>query len=293
MAPSPSRRILFALATSAGFERAVRRVPGGSRAAWRRLAAPYVAGETTEDALTRARELARLNLSASLDLFGERVTDPAQADAVAEAYRRLAERLADDAPPGTWLSVDLSHLGVTADARAARRRLASIAERLPDGARLQVGAEEAALTDAVLEAVHSVPEPRRLTATVQANLRRSPEDVPRLVAAGIGVRLVKGAYLEDPHAALPHGDATDLAYLRLAEQLGELNADVGLATHHGLLREACRRVLPRAPVEMLLGVRGEEASGLADAGVPVRLYVPFGPEWFRYGMRRLAEARGA
>ena len=290
MAPPLSRRILFALATSDRFERTVRGVPGGTWAAWR-VADPYVAGETTEDALTQARELARLNLSASLDLFGERVTDPTVADAVAEAYRRLADRLAE-APPGTWLSVDLSHLGLIGDANAVRRRLASIAERLPDGARLQVGAEEAAVADAVLGAVHSVPEPHRLTATIQANLRRSPEDVPRLAEAGIGVRLVKGAYLEAPGEALPFGEATDLAYLRLAEQLGELDADVQLATHDGLLREACRRVLPRAPVEMLLGVRGAEARALAAAGVPVRLYVPFGPQWFRYGMRRLAEARG-
>jgi proline dehydrogenase len=289
---SPSRRILLALATSSRFERAVRGVPGGSQAAWRLVAGGYVAGATTEDALARAAELARVNIAASLDLFGERVEDPIQADAVAEAYARLADRLAE-APPGTWLSVDLSHLGLTADAHAARRRLASIAERLPAGARLQVGAEEAALTDAVLGAVHSMPEPRRLTATIQANLRRSPEDLPPLAAAGIGVRLVKGAYLEGPQVALPHGEPTDLAYLRLAEQLAELEADVQLATHHGLLREACRRVLPRATVEMLLGVHAADARALAAAGVPVRLYVPFGPDWFRYGMRRLAEARGA
>jgi proline dehydrogenase len=289
---SPSRRILLALATSSRFERAVRGVPGGSRAAWRLVAGGYVAGATTEDALARAAELARVNIAASLDLFGERVEDPIQADAVAEAYARLADRVAE-APPGTWLSVDLSHLGLTADARAARRRLASIAERLPAGARLQVGAEEAALTDAVLGAVHSMPEPRRLTATIQANLRRSPEDLPPLAAAGIGVRLVKGAYLEAAQVALPHGEPTDLAYLRLAEQLAELEADVQLATHHGLLREACRRVLPRATVEMLLGVHAADARALAAAGVPVRLYVPFGPDWFRYGMRRLAEARGA
>ena len=289
---SPSRRILFALATSSRFERAVRGVPGGSQAAWRLVAGGYVAGATTEDALARAAELARVNIAASLDLFGERVEDPVQADAVAEAYARLADRLAE-APPGTWLSVDLSHLGLTTDARAARRRLAAIAERLPAGARLQVGAEEAALTDAVLGAVHSMPEPRRLTATIQANLRRSPEDLPPLAAAGIGVRLVKGAYLEGPQVALPHGEPTDLAFLRLAEQLAELEADVQLATHHGLLREACRRVLPRATVEMLLGVHAADARALAAAGVPVRLYVPFGPDWFRYGMRRLAEARGA
>ena len=255
---------------------------------WRR---PYVAGETTEDALARARELARLNLSASLDLFGERVTDPT-------AGRRGRRGIpATGGPVGGGAAGDVAQRRSVAPRshrrrRAVRRRLASIAERLPDGARLQVGAEEAAVADAVLGAVHSVPEPRRLTATIQANLRRSPEDVPRLAEAGIGVRLVKGAYLEAPGDALPFGEATDLAYLRLAEQLGELDADVQLATHDGLLREACRRVLPRAPVEMLLGVRGAEASALAAAGVPVRLYVPFGPEWFRYGMRRLAEARG-
>jgi proline dehydrogenase len=292
VAASPSRRILFALATSTALERAVRGVPGGSRAAWRLVARGYVAGETTEDALARAAELAQVNIAASLDLFGERVEDPAGADAVAEAYARLAERLAE-APRGTWLSVDLSHLGLPGDARAAHRRLASILERLPAGARLQVGAEEAALTDAVLGAIHHAPEPSRLTATIQANLRRSPGDLPPLAAAGIGVRLVKGAYIEGPREALPYGDATDLAYLRLAEQLGELEADVQLATHHGLLREAARRVLPHATIEMLLGVRAPDARALAAAGVPVRLYVPFGPDWFRYGMRRLAEARGA
>jgi proline dehydrogenase len=292
VATSPSRRILFALATSDRFERAVRSVPGGTQAAWRLVARGYLAGATTEDALARATELAQANIAASLDFFGERVEDQAEADAVAEAYARLAERL-PEAPPGTWLSVDLSHLGLTADARATQRRLASILERLPAGARLLVGAEEAALTDAVLGAIHRAPEPRRLTATIQANLRRSPSDLPPLAAAGIGVRLVKGAYLEGEREALPFGDATDLAYLRLAEQLAELEADVHLATHHGLLREAARRVLPRATVEMLLGVHAPDAHALAAAGVPVRLYVPFGPDWFRYGMRRLAEARGA
>ena len=251
------------------------------------MARPYVAGESMEDALTQARQLAELGIRASLDYFGERVTDPVLADAVAATYVRLADRL-EAAPPGTWLSVDLSHLGLSSDPRAARRRLASVVERLPHGARLQVGAEEAALADAVLGAVHSVSEPRRVTATIQANLHRSPADARRLAGAGIGIRLVKGAYVEDPRDAMPHGEATDLAFLGLAELLGELGADVQLATHHGLLREACRQFLPRAPVEMLLGVRTAEASSLAAAGIPVRLYVPFGENWFRYGMRRLA-----
>ena len=288
---SPTRRVLFALATSAAFERAIRGVPGGARAV-RRIVRPYVAGESMEDALTQARQLGQVVILTSLDFFGERVSDPAGADEVAAAYGRLADRLID-APPGTWLSVDLSHLGLFTDARGSRRRLASVVDRLRPGARLQVGAEEAAVADAVLGTVHIVAEPGRVTATIQANLRRSPEDARRLAGAAIGVRLVKGAYLERPRDAWPYGEATDLAYLRLAELLGDLHADVQLATHHGLFREACRRALPRAPVEMLLGVRGAEVRSLAAAGVSVRLCVPFGDGWFRYGMRRLVEARGA
>ena len=259
-----------------------------------RLAAPYVAGETTEDALTQARELARLNLSASLDFFGEQVTDPAQADAVAEAYRRWRIVWATDAPPGTWLSVDLSHLGIyrrcSAPPVAGSRRSPSACPTAPacrSARRRRPSPTRARRRAQRARTARGSRRPSRPTSVAV------PEDVPGLAAAGIGVRLVKGAYLEDPRDALPHGDATDLAYLQLAEQLGELDAEVHLATHHGLLREACRRVLPRAPVEMLLGVRGAEASALAAAGVPVRLYVPFGPDWFRYAMRRLAEARGA
>jgi proline dehydrogenase len=93
--------------------------------------------------------------------------------------------------------------------------------------------------------------------------------------------------------ALPYGEPTDLAYLALAHRAADLGADVSLATHHGVLREACRAALPGATIEMLLGVREDEAVRLSATGVPVRIYVPYGPDWFRYTMRRLAESRGA
>jgi proline dehydrogenase len=285
-----SRRALFALATSEQFERAVRATRLGERAAWR-LARRYVCGPEVNDALDSARRLAAAGIAASIDLFGERVADPAEADRVADRYVELAARLAD-APAGTWLSLDLSHLALAADREGARGRLERIAAALPEGARLQIGAEEAALADAIIDTILAADRRERITATVQANLRRSAGDAERLAAAGVAIRLVKGAYVEAESMAMPYGEPTDLAYLGLARRLAELGVETFLATHDAVLREACRLVLPNAPVEMLLGVRPGMARALADAGVPVRVYMPFGPEWLRYAMRRLAESRG-
>ncbi len=107
------------------------------------------------------------------------------------------------------------------------------------------------------------------------------------------VRLVKGAYVEPSERALPYGEATDIAYMHLAHQLAEADASFALATHDGLLREALLRALGPRPVEQLLGVRPEVLDELVTRGVPVRVYVPFGDDWFRYWMRRVAESRGA
>jgi proline dehydrogenase len=133
----------------------------------------------------------------------------------------------------------------------------------------------------------------RLGATVQANLRRTPADLERLVTAGVHVRLVKGAYVEPPDRALPYGEPTDIAYLRLAHQLAAADIPFSLATHDGVLREALLTALGPVPVEHLLGVRPDVLDELTARGVPVRVYIPFGDNWFRYWMRRVAESRGA
>ncbi|MFL5890982.1 MAG: proline dehydrogenase family protein, partial [Solirubrobacteraceae bacterium] len=112
----------------------------------------------------------------------------------------------------------------------------------------------------------------------------------RLAAAGVPVRLVKGAYVE--RAALPWGPETDAAYARLALELRDAEAEVRLATHDEAL---LRRVLPELPCadcELLLGVRPELAAQLRASGRRVRVYVPYGPNWFRYLMRRRAETQG-
>jgi proline dehydrogenase len=287
-----SRRLLFALATSVGFEEVVFAIPGGEQVA-HRLASRYVAGSTADDAFAIAYELAAQGVLSSIDLFGENVTDPREADDVADAYVTLAAKLAADAPAGTYLSIDLSHIGIDEPGDGARRRLDRIAAALPDGARIQVGAEQVARTDRILDAVLAVARAGGpVAATIQANLRRSVADADRLAEVGMPIRLVKGAYVETPALAHPWGDATDLAFIELAYRLHRDGATVSLGTHDPVIREALLPALTGAGVEMLLGVRPDDQKSLAARGVPVRVYVPYGDRWFRYAMRRAAESRG-
>jgi proline dehydrogenase len=289
---APSRRLLFALATSDRLERAVRRFPAGERRA-ERLASRYVAGIALEDALEVARALAEDGLASSIDYFGESVADPAEAERVAAAYVELAGRL-QRAPARTFVSLDLSHLGIDLPGDGACRRLRRIAEALPEGSRVQVGAEQAARADRVLAAVIEVAQGGApVSATLQANLHRTEADGAALAQAGVPIRLVKGAYVEDPAIAHAWGEPTDLAFVRLAHELHGAGASISLGTHDPVLREALVRALPGVGVEMLLGVRPDDARALAAGGVAVRIYVPYGDAWFRYAMRRLAESRRA
>jgi proline dehydrogenase len=287
------RSVLFRLATSERFERAVKRVPAGETAAWR-AASRYVAGRSLTDAMAAAERLLEEGHGVSVDLFGERVTDAAVANQVLEDYLALLDAL--PAPPAdVWLSVDLSHLALGSDASALADRLAAIADAVPSGRRVQVGAEEAACTDEILACVLDVAArgmADRLGATVQANLVRSPADAEALADAGVHIRLVKGAYLEAT-GAHPYGEPTDMAFLRLAFQLAERDAAWSIATHDGRLREALLLAHGPVPVEQLLGVRPETLRELPARGVPTRVYVPYGANWFRYWLRRLAESRGA
>jgi proline dehydrogenase len=289
--PGLRRRALFHLATSAAFERAVLAVPAARAHAWR-SARRYVAGEHVQDAVGVARRLDADGIGASIDLFGEGVTDPGLAARVADAYVQLAGALSAT-PPGTWLSIDLSHIAF--DAAHLRR----IAAAIPRGRLLQVGAEEPEVTDRVLDAViGTVYDGLPVAATLQANLRRSPGDAARLAAAHVPVRLVKGAYVTPPADAHPFGPETDGAYAALARQLaagygdGGRGARLALATHDDALREPLLADLPDAGCELLLGVHPERARELAARGRSVRVYVPFGSDWLRYLLRRRAESRG-
>ncbi|TDU89758.1 L-proline dehydrogenase [Kribbella voronezhensis] len=287
------RAVLFKLATNERLEQLVKGVPGGEDNAWR-AASRYVAGRTREEALEVAAAQLAKGHGISVDLFGELSEDPDDAARVVDEYLELATLL--PAPPAdAWLSLDLSHLALDADAEGAADLVARIAEALPPGRRLQIGAEDIARTDRIQQCVLNVAArglADRLGATVQANLLRSPDDIDALTAAGVHIRLVKGAYVE-PTGAHPYGEPTDIAYLRLAHQLASSKATWSLATHDGRLREAVLLSVGTVPVEQLLGVRPDVLDQLRDRDIPTRVYIPYGPAWFRYWLRRVAESRGA
>ena len=204
------RRALVRLATSERFERGVRALPGGEARAWR-SARRYFAGTSLDDAIATVHRLAAAGLHASVDLFGGGA-DHDSARRAARDYEELGARLAAGTPDTTWLSVDLSHLAFDAGL------LDAVAAAVPPGRRLQVGAEEPAHTDRVLDLVAGAADRGHpVEATLQANLPRSPADADRLAAAGVPVRLVKGAYVEP--GALPYGAPTDDAYAALARRL--------------------------------------------------------------------------
>jgi proline dehydrogenase len=285
------RRAAFALATSDRVERAVLNTPPLRALAWRQ-ATRYVAGLDEQAALASVHALGLAGLSASVDLFGENVTDAAQAEAVTARYIALAGLL--DAGAGTYVSLDCSHVGLGHDLAGCRDRVQRIARALPDGCRLQLGAEESSRADAILDVARTAADDGHpIMVTVQANLRRSAADIEDLARAQIPVRLVKGAYVESTRVAYSWGAETDAAYIQLAQRLDELGADHSLATHDPALLRQLLATREHAAIEFLLRVRTDDAHRLAQEGHRVWIYVPYGERWFRYYARRVAESIGA
>jgi proline dehydrogenase len=286
-----SRRAAFRLATSDRLEQIVM-AAGPLRGLAFRQAQRYVSGLDEQAALATTRTLEAEGLSTSIDLFGENVTDEARAEQETLRYLGLAQLLA--VHPGTYVSLDCSHLGLDEDPLACRRRVERIAAELPAGSRLQLGAEESWRVDPILDLAQSAAgEGLPIMVTVSANLGRSPRDVEVLARARVPIRLVKGAYVEPAQVAHPWGDATDRAFIELAGELDRLGADHSLATHDQAILTRLLASREGAELEFLLGVRPDDARRLARDGHRVRIYVPYGERWFRYYARRVAESIGA
>ncbi|TDC56679.1 proline dehydrogenase [Jiangella ureilytica] len=292
MIASLARRGLYALATSTELESLVRAIPPAHDLALSQ-ARRYVAGTTLDEALSTVRRLTGDGLAVSLDLFGEGAADEEALAATVDGYREAATALAG-VGGDVYLEIVPSHLGLDFGLDVCRRHVEQLVEILPAGSRLEISAEEAARTPHIVDLTVALAEAGApVLATVQANLRRSPGDVDRLLAAGVPVRLVKGAYLEPSEVAHRWGDETGVAFVKLAHRVHAGGTPPVLATHDRVLRESLLEALPGAGVEMLLGVREDDARELAGRGVPVRVYAPYGDSWFRYWMRRVAEAQGA
>jgi proline dehydrogenase len=287
-----SRTVLYRAADSPRIGTLVLHTPRLAHAA-RRAADRYLGGETIEQAVETIDRLHTEGFATAIDSFGEAVTDRNRVEETVAHYLRVNRELTHLKPPvNVW--VDLSNLGLDISTDLCLQSVGRIVETLPEGSLLQVRAHDSSRTDRILDivlrlAVDGAP----VMPTLQAHLRRSPEDAHRLIAADVPVMLVKGTTLEPRDAAYPWGEQTDLAFIRLAHELHAGGVQLAIGTHDPVLREALIATLDGIGVEMLLGVRPEDGHDLLHRGHRVRIYIPFGPDWFRYWLRRLAEARGA
>ena len=259
----------------------------------------FVAGEDVEDAVRVTRALQADGLHVSLDHLGEDTTDAADATATVEAYVRLLDRLAAEGLAArAEVSVKLTAVGLDIDpglATANALRIAAAARAA--GTTVTIDMEGSDLTDRTLAVVREVRTTHAdVGAVLQAMLHRTESDCATLAVPGSRVRLCKGAYAEHADVAFQDRGDVDASYARC---LGVLMRGPGrplVATHDPQLVElACRLAASegRSPdtweLQMLYGVRPDEQKRLVSAGHTVRVYVPYGAQWYGYLMRRLAE----
>ncbi|CAN5827937.1 proline dehydrogenase family protein [soil metagenome] len=266
----------------------------GTRAG-RRLAHRFVAGDTLVDAIDAAEKLESTGLFVSLDLLGEEVEDEDGARRAASEYLACLQLIAESGMRAN-ISVKLTQLGLNIDTGLAEEsvdRLALAAAAC--GTSVTIDMEDSRYTAATID-LYADAQSRHgnLGVCLQACLRRTPEDLVRLLPLGGHLRLCKGAYLEPEDIAFQAKDDVDAAFGRLLVALMEAaTVRPAIATHDPRLIDLTLDLAERraAPFEfqMLYGVRADEQKRLAGAGHDVRVYLPFGSAWYPYLTRRLAE----
>jgi proline dehydrogenase len=258
----------------------------------------FIAGETVEEAMAAARALETSGLTQTLDLLGESVRTMTEADTATRAYLALMDRVVE-AGIGRNVSLKLTQLGLTIDRATCVDNLRRILDR--GGAHdffVRVDMEESSYTQVTLDVFETMWQQgyRNVGIVLQACLRRSAADAARMNELGARVRLVKGAYKEPRSVAYQRKADVDAEFVEIMRLLLERGTYAALATHDPEMISAARKyasargIAPdRYEFQMLYGVRRDLQAQLRDAGHRVRVYVPFGREWFPYFMRRLGE----
>jgi proline dehydrogenase len=290
------RRVLLAASASSRLRQLITSAPRT-----RAIVDSYVAGETADDAVRVTRTLRAAGLLVSLDYLGEDTKDPAQAAAVTDEYLKLLGKLGTEGLThggAAEISVKPTAVGLFLGERTARENIARICAAAREaGTTVTLDAEEFAAVEPTLRIASALrAEYSELGCVVQACLRRSEADCRSLAGYGIRVRLCKGAYSEPESVAFTARRDVDTSYARCLRTLMNGPGYPMMATHDPRLIEitgSLAMLTGRAPdsfeYQMLYGIRPVEQRRLADTGARMRVYVPYGGDWYGYLVRRLAE----
>jgi len=289
---SAGRRVLLAAADSPRIGRFVRRY------GFRLGASRFVAGESLDEAVPVLRGLNDKGLLTNTTLLGEGVATEAETAVVVAAYRELLDRIAAEGLRAN-VALKLTHLGLAIDEELAFRSVAELVEHAARrGNFVRIDMEESARVDPTLRIYRRLRENGHdnVGAVLQSYLYRSEDDLAALLPLAPNLRLVKGAYLESADVAYPEKSDVDAAYVRLLETALTGGGLTAIATHDETLIEhaiafAKANGIPneRFQFQMLYGVRPALQLDLVRRGYAVLVAAPYGPDWYRYLMRRLAE----
>jgi proline dehydrogenase len=293
--------VLRALFIALSESRSLRNLAERSRIG-QRTSSRFVAGTQVSDAVRAAAAVNQFGAGVSIDNLGENVTNADEARASAQLYHHLLDEIAARKLDAN-ISLKLTHMGLDVDEDLARdlvRGLVARAVAMSPKNFVRVDMEGSPYTQLTLDFVedlHRVPgNAGCVGAVIQSYMRRAESDVEKLLSQGIRIRLCKGAYKEPPEIAFQKKSEVDGNYVKLMKMLMKSGIYHGLATHDEAIINAAkafaiRENIPRNAFEfqMLHGIRRDLQQGLVREGWKMRVYIPFGTEWYPYLMRRLAE----
>jgi proline dehydrogenase len=274
----------------------VRVLPAVPKQVVRRLSSRYIAGPTLADARRTVAELNAVGKMATVDVLGEEITQPEEAQAIAQAYLDVLAAIETDGLDSS-VSVKLTGLGLKLDRGLCRANLeAVVRDAAGRGTFVRIDMEDSSTTDDTLGLYRELRGEGldNVGVVLQACLRRTVADVAALADLRPSVRLCKGIYVEPESIAFTEFEAVRANFVAALDALLEAGCYVGVATHdEWLIGEALRRLEGLPPkdyeLQMLLGVREQRATELVRAGHRLRVYVPFGQRWYEYSLRRLQE----
>jgi proline dehydrogenase len=276
----------------------VRLLPAVPKPVVQLFSSRYIAGPRLADAVAAVRRLNAGGKLATIDVLGEEITHEDEARAIAQAYRDVFAAIERERLDAN-VSVKLTALGLELSYDLCRENLEGVvAAAAGHGNFVRIDMEDSSTTDEALRLYRELREAGHdnLGVVLQAYLRRTLDDVRALADLRPNVRLCKGIYVEPPTIAFTDDEAVRASFVGSLDALLDAGAYVGVATHdEWLIGEALRRVDERGlgrddyEFQMLLGVRPERADELVAAGSRLRVYVPFGEQWYGYSLRRLQE----